>query len=158
MKKTMTLALIAGGGALAAYLVFRKKSALNPAMPTSQPGAYQPSQPSQQYPWQPIVAPRVDNANQPWYNGSKAGMAGPSPEQSFANTLQAGGSIVHSLGDIWGDMSDWFGSSDDPSSNLMPTDDPSTSYIADTDLVGSEYDQSNTVGDMASSDDWWNFA
>jgi len=113
--------LLIGGGALVAYFFYRKKQSADPAMPFSNPRS---AQPSQMYPWQANQPARVDNKNQPWYNGDRSFMVGPvSDLQNAAMDLKAGASVIHSLGDIWGDMSDWFGGNNDKSNLIASSDD-----------------------------------
>lgn len=101
--------LIAALGAGAAYFFFRKNQAMQPAMPMSVPQNYAPSQPAQQYPWVPIQAPRADNANQPWYNNAPVnGGAQPTGLAGIAAGIQAGSSIVHSVADVWGQLSSFW--------------------------------------------------
>lgn len=85
-------------------------------------GGYSPSQPSQLYPWRAITPPRVDNRNQPWYNGPSVAMMAPKPSgmMEAASALQAGSSVIHSLKDIWGDLSPV--PTNDADSNLMQSD------------------------------------
>lgn len=120
------IALIALAGAGLAYFFYKKNQSANPSMPLSNPSGYTPAQPSQMYPWTPAVGPRVDNANQPWYNGLM-NFAGneQSTMQGFAKDVGAAGSIVHSVSDIWGTLGlgGMFGSSDSPQANLVATDD-----------------------------------
>ena len=62
-------------------------------------------QPSEQYPYQSISAPRVDNADQPWYSGprnlSTPQSANVSNIQGAATDIAAVGSIVDNLSSIW---------------------------------------------------------
>lgn len=142
------LPFIALGGVAIAYLFYKKNQAAGPSLPYSDPKNYQPSQPSQQYPWQPIVPPRADNANQPWYVGSQQFSGNPSAVQSLALDIKAGSSVVHSLTDIWGDLSGVFGSkTDDPASNLMSTDD----YWLGADMEPYDYED-NYDYDVSDSD------
>lgn len=123
------------------WLVFRKKDAMQPAVPTSYPTNYQPAQPSQMYPWMPISPPRVDNQNQPWYVGPRGFMQGPAENSmvNFAQTVQAGASVVHSLSDVWGDLAGIFGG-DDAKSNLMAPD----AYAFDDSWMSDSFDESET--------------
>ena len=122
MKASVGL-LLGVGAAAVAYALWRKNQAANPSMPLSNPGNAQPSQPSQQYPWAPITPARVDNQNQPWYNGSKNFQGGPVDTLNMtAGALKAGSSVVHSLSDIWGDLSDAFGGNS-PADNLIASAD-----------------------------------
>lgn len=91
-------------GAGAAYLMISKKGAstLLPAAGSNPASA----QPSNQYPFRPTVPPRVDNKNQPWVSAGTMSIL-PNPPNSAGNIagdLKAGGSVVHSLSDIWGDL------------------------------------------------------
>lgn len=59
-------------------------------------------------------APRVDNANQPWYGGSTQFQQVSQQAydmKNIASYLDSGSSIVHSISDIWGDLglSEMFG-------------------------------------------------
>ena len=131
-------------GAAGVWYFLRRREAFNPSVPTSNPSAYNPAQPSQQYPWQPTVAPRVDNSNQPWYSGPRGFMSGPS--EDLGNTallLQSGTSIIHSVEDIWGNFDDFFGSADEL--NIASDSD----LFSDNMSVGGEgYFQSDNVGEM----------
>lgn len=78
-------------------------------------------QPSQQYPFQPINPPRVDNSNQPWYGGNRLAAQGPTqmsaqpaPIQNDAMMVKAGADIITGLKSIWSDLGvgDWFTSND----------------------------------------------
>lgn len=141
----MILGLVAAG---AAVYFWKRNQAANPSLPYVANGTpANPSQPSQMYPFTAPTAQRADNANQPWYNGSSSFMTGPampSGLSGLAVDLKAGSSIVHSLSDVWGDMSALFGSNtDDPKSNLIATDDWLTS-------VDDEY----LTGGLDTNDDW----
>lgn len=142
--------LLIGGLGLAAaglWYYFREKERKNPEVPTSQPGNYQPSQPSQMYPWQPIVPPRVDNANQPWYSGPRGFMSGPAEDLSnVALFAQSGASIVHSVGDIWGNFDDFFGGGQDSVLNLT---DAGSLFESSPTLPGIGHDQSNILGGVS---------
>lgn len=133
MKKASILFAIVGVGIV--YMFWKKKQAIAPSVPTSNPSNYSPAQPSLLYPWSPIVPPRVDNANQPWYNGPTSFQAVNTKDSNAmtqaATAIGAGGSIIHSLTDVWGDLSDTFGNWDDDSKyTLTNTDDLPT--IGDT--------------------------
>lgn len=110
---------IALAGVLVAYLFYKKQQAVKgPTSPVSNPGNYKPAQPSQVYPFQPTVAPRVDNANQPWYNGPRVPMLGqvdqsPPGIVGLAQQVSAGASIVHSVSDVWSDLSGYFGNGEE---------------------------------------------
>ena len=114
MKSTTALLLLGGVGV--AYFMWKRNQSAQPDIPGSRPSAYSPSQPSQVYPWTPTVPPRVDNANQPWYNGTRIPTQNGTAVQQAAMDLQAGASILHSLTDIWGSFSDLWGS--DPAGDL----------------------------------------
>lgn len=138
MNKFLILAL--GGGV--AYLYFIKKQAGQPTSPYGVAPTYNPSQPSQKYPWLPTAAPRTDNVNQPWYNGSKASTAGPA--DSLSGILSASTNVIHSLADVFGNMTAG-DLNDDPKANLQSADSipQNSTYIA-----GNGVDQSNTVGSL----------
>lgn len=144
------LFLVAASGAILAYFMYKKNQAANPAQPDSRPsGPYSSQQPSSLYPFQAGVAPRADNANQPWYNGSKAAMVGPSSIQNVASDLKAAGSVVHSLSDVWGEFSDWFGGND-AKSNLVATADD---WSVDPDALLMSWGDENMGGwDMSDAD------
>lgn len=179
MKKMLILGL-AGAGA-AYYLIKNKSAAKNPQAPGSNAKNYSPAnpnQPSQKYPFQPITPPRVDTANQPWYNGILAAVgvgSGPNQNyttggQSVALSAQAGQSVVHSVADIWGMLS---GSGAGPSaspgsaagtganvgaSSVGTADDPESDAVGNTNpsvvagnVGGQGYDQSNSVGTTVNS-------
>ena len=126
------------------YLTQKNQTDKNsPPMPTSRPSTYQPAQPSQVYPFVPITPPRVDNKNQPWYNGARQFMA--TPGDTVKGLAGDVSSVVHSLSDVWGNLNDWFGG-DDAKANLASTDSlPSDDY----DMDGSADDQSDSVGQLA---------
>lgn len=122
MKASVGL-LLGVGAACVAYAFWKKNQAAQPSMPLSNPGNAQPAQPSQQYPWAPTNPARVDNQSQPWYNGSTAFQGGPVDYlNQTAGALKAGSSVVHSLSDIWGDFSNFFGG-DSASDNLIASAD-----------------------------------
>jgi len=144
---------VAGG---AAYFVTKKPSpgsvATAPAKnPNSAPSAAQPAQPSQKYPVTPINPPRVDNQNQPWYNG------GALPSNPVGNVVQAAGiagatsSIVHSLSDIWGNIMPNGESANTDAANLTSTDqvagDANTSVAMDEATAAAISDSGDTSSD-----------
>lgn len=123
MKSSVGL-LLGVGAAVVAYAMWRKNQAANPSMPLSNPSNGQPSQPSQQYPWSPITPARVDNSNQPWYVGSTAFKGGPVDSlNATVGTLKAGSSVVHSLSDVWGDFTNFFGGNTAQDNLQASTDD-----------------------------------
>lgn len=79
------------------------------------------SQPSQSYPYVQPVGPRVDNSNQPWYGANRSFIsdanAGVSFDQNFLNNVayvKGTAEIGKSVASLWSDLSDMFGSSDEP--------------------------------------------
>ena len=139
-------AVLVFGGALVAYFFYKKNAIANPP-PLTMGSNPQNAQPSQLYPWQATQPPRVDNKNQPWYNNDRTFMSGPSSDLAgLAADLKASGSIVQSLGDIWGNMSDWFGGND-AKSNLIASPDDYSGFDVDSAILGfgdefSQWDQS----------------
>lgn len=117
--KNQTVFLLGAAAVGIGYWMFFRRQAMQPDTGLSYPQNYMPAQPQQQYPWQPQTPPRVDNQNQPWYNNSREMMSGPSESflAGFASDLKAGASAIHSIEDIWGQMTDIF-SSPDPSRDL----------------------------------------
>lgn len=79
-------------------------------------GGYSPSQPSQKYPFRPVVPPRVDNKNQPWYGGKRGWGQGPDVVQN-ADALVSQtsglstdpGTTNYNLSSIWSQFANWFG-------------------------------------------------
>lgn len=135
------------------YTLYKQRQAanpsvpMNPAAPTSQRVG---GQPSQKYPWVGPTPVRVDNANQPWYAGSRAAMTGPADSVTATSILQQGSTVIHSLSDVWGTMSSWFGSdTNNPQANLQSPDsiDGVTSVMA-----GEAVDSSNIVGDQMATE------
>lgn len=115
MKKY--LILVAGAGA--AYIAYRYMKAPQTGsysvMKQSNGNMNTSMQPSQTYPFQPNISPRVDNSNQPWYGGTRSGLLNNgSPEVGSIGDIasQAGSisKIVSSASSIWDDLgvSDWF--------------------------------------------------
>lgn len=159
MKKAL-FPVLALGAAGVAYYLWSEKQKLRPTVPGSNasntqnanPGSA--SQPSQLYPWSPIVPPRVDNANQPWYNGSKAAMLGPVSDVArigeFSQSVVAGSSVIHSLEDVWGRLQSVFGGNPEKeflqSTDSMPTSavvsnaDMSEAYTPAANVWGENYD------------------
>lgn len=128
--------IVGGAGILgAAYVAWKymqfKNGGLTSA-PTSSPAQYSATQPGLVYPYRPTVDPRVDNANQPWYGGSQAIFGQPTQLQTVKDTagyLSAGSSIIHSISDIWGDLStDTLASNDDYDLGNSDFDQSSGSY------------------------------
>lgn len=87
---------------------------------SQQNGAYQNAalggQPSEQYPYQGVNAPRVDNSSQPWYAGSRQFSQGPgsqlpSIDENFAQNveyLRGAADISKSVGEIWDNLTGFF--------------------------------------------------
>ena len=135
------------------YTLYKQRQAanpappFNPAAPTSQRVG---GQPSQRYPWVGPTPVRVDNANQPWYAGSRQAMQGPADSVSATSLLQQGATVIHSMDDIWGTMSSWFGSdTNDPEANLQSAD--SIDGVTDV-MAGEAVESSNIVGDQLSTE------
>jgi len=80
-------------------------------------------QPSEQYPYTAIQAPRVDNTSQPWTATSANAVSNPAGNLNMSQDLlnfnetvkyvQGGADIVNSLSSIWNDIGSWW--SDDNS-------------------------------------------
>lgn len=147
------LPLLLGAGALYLYSQTKKKDTqgakTSAPVPGSKPGNYTPAQPSQRYPWQAIVPPRVDNKNQPWYNNARDILTTPGAVAGVAGDVS---SVVHSLGDVWGQMSDFWGG-DTSKANLASTDSLPDSTPEETDVGGSSDDQSDAVADNSPAPD-----
>lgn len=148
MKNSNILVL----GALAAgvgYWMFFRRQAMDPATGLAYPQNYNPGQPQQSYPWQATQSPRVDNANQPWYNGDRSSMVGPAENtlNDFAMNLKAGGSVIHSVKDIWGDLTSIFDSAD-----------PQRDLVGDISFLNSESFGADIAENTADfGDDWGSF-
>ena len=84
--------------------------------PYSNPNTKIINQPAAVYPLQPIVAPRVDNSNQPWYAGSRASNDTPDKnlggvDSNFLANVQTIGAIDDvgkSLSSLWDQFSGYF--------------------------------------------------
>lgn len=156
----MFRALIFGLLGAGVYVLYKQRQAADPALPFN-PAA--PSlqrvggQPSQRYPWVAPAPVRVDNANQPWYAGSRQAMQGPADSVTAVNLLQQGSTIIHSMDDIWGTMSSWFGEdTNDPAANLQSAD--SIDGVASV-MAGEAVESSNIVGDeMATEFDNYDYS
>lgn len=75
------------------------------------------AQPSEQYPYRAIVAPRVDNSNQPWSATSNQNVSNAASSKAsgsvltgFTQDFSSAASVVSSAKSIWDDLgvSDWF--------------------------------------------------
>lgn len=142
-------------GALAYMYLSRNQATakMSPTHPGSFPSPYQPAQPSLVYPFTPISPPRVDNKNQPWYNNARQFMASPADSaQGVSGTVS---SVVHSLSDVWGNLNDYFGANDNKS-NLVSSDQVPIWYDTSNSMLASSDDQSSTVGDIFSEDQFIN--
>lgn len=117
-------------------------------------GGINPGQPSQKYPFRAPQPKRSDNASQPWAGLGIQAIVRQASTQVAADpmgSIKAGSSVVHSLSDVWGQISGIFGSNDkDADQNLMNPDQVEDSYMNEMEL-GSLDDQSNSVG-IATSD------
>lgn len=119
------LLYLIGGGAIA-FVVYKMSQGNSLSVsPYAYPnGAYTNAtlggQPSEQYPYQAVAPPRVDNQSQPWAAQSPASQLITAPQgvnvngqvQGFvdaANSLKSVASISDSLGSIWGNLSTQFG-------------------------------------------------
>lgn len=90
--------------------------------PYSNPNTKLMTQPAEQYPVQPIVSPRVDNSNQPWYAGSRSFDAS-SPDANFLANVETIGAIADvgdSLSSLWDSFGGFF--SDDAAPEMMSYD------------------------------------
>lgn len=107
VKKVLVVGLLAGAGAYLYYKQKQGKGTSGPNLTASKANSVYPSQPSQIFPWLAINPPRVDNANQPWYNNSTKGMAGPAENygSSPGQILSGSSQLVNSLSSLWGHMS-----------------------------------------------------
>lgn len=121
--------LLVSSAAGGAYLLAKKQTGATGAVGAAPKplvkGPNTSQQPGQQYPWRANTPPRVDNSNQPWYAGPAQAVKGAAglPNTGSMNDIAAGGSIVHSLADIWGTLAGDDGeSADDPKANLTSTD------------------------------------
>ena len=114
------LLLMAGG----AYLLYKysvaPQTGSTSVSPFSRPSANSKvgAQPSEQYPLQAIVAPRVDNSNQPWYAGSRSFNNTPDQnlvDSNFAANVQTVGAVADlsdSLNTLWDNFQGAFASTD----------------------------------------------
>lgn len=85
-------------------------------------GGYEPSQPSQKYPFKPIYPPRMDNKNQPWYAGDRWWGKGPDDIQfNDAAATKEDGQDRYFMSDVWSFLNKFFGGQD-AKSNLQSTD------------------------------------
>lgn len=110
--------LLAAGGAMLALNMFKKKQATSgPSTPGGTP-AKKSAQPGQQYPFTPNTPARVDNKNQPWYNGATTAMQ----NSTVAQDITAAASGLNSLSSVWGSLSKTFGGGSDPSADLQNID------------------------------------
>ena len=116
-KKVLVYSGLAVGGAVVAYMVYKKFFKPTDQTMLSQyslsNGQYKIAsaggQPAMQYPFRAIEPPRVDNSNQPWYGGSRllatASSAmlpgGGSDIQKAASDLASASSIADSVSSIW---------------------------------------------------------
>lgn len=117
-------AVLIGGAAIGGYFLFRKffgpQTGSYATSPYSQPQAgsnlqFQ-TQPSQLYPVQPIVPPRVDNSSQPWYAGDRS-FSTQAPDSMFGSGFSTVvsdfknvASLGNSLSSIYDDLGvgSWF--------------------------------------------------
>lgn len=105
------------------YLIYKKMGMQNQPLgitPYSVPNsAYLMDQPAQQYPYQAVNAPRVDNANQPWYGGNRnlstsaSSSLGSGLDLDFARNVQyfeGSADMIGSLASMWDDLDvgSWF--------------------------------------------------
>ena len=152
--------LILGGLGLGVfYVYYRMRQKTQPTIP----GAKTPSVLSQiegafGYPFKMGNHTRVDNANQPWYtNGSKTAVSSgnnSSDLQRAASSLGAGANIVHSLSDIWGNVSDYFGGSTEPGDSTVGSSDDLLPDDYDTYMPASGLYSDNSVGEAYDDTDY----
>lgn len=163
--------LVTGAGAGAFFLAKKQSGATGAVGAKPKPltkGPNTSQQPGQQYPWRPNTPPRVDNSNQPWYAGPANAVRGAAglPNTGSMSDIAAGGSIVHSLSDIWGTLAGDDGeSANDPKANLtstdsMPVTDPnpmggSTWDASEYTDSGASTDSSENTGESFYQSDYW---
>lgn len=150
----MLIPLLIGAGFLMMVPPIKSTKSGASANATSKPSNYQPAQPSQNYPWSAIFPPRVDNKNQPWYNGPAVKGADSTGIAGIAGTTS---SVVNSLSSVWGDLSDMFGGDDDKS-NLTSADSlpnqqsVASNEVSQPDLGSASLDQSDAVGSIGNDE------
>lgn len=67
--------------------------------------SYLQTQPQQMFPLQAVDTPRVDNADQPWYGGSRDFM-GATSDASLSGAMAVGGGFMsYSVNQSWSDLS-----------------------------------------------------
>ncbi len=135
MNKSGVL-ILGGAGLLGVMYIYFKKQASKPTLGIPSPANI------------PQAAARVDNQSQPWYNGLTSWMKSPAqgyPTNPTVAALGDGQSVIHSLKDVWGTASGWFGGD---SSSTAPNVDEN---IFETGQLSNASDQqSNIFGSM----DW----
>lgn len=121
--------------------------------PKTVTGGITPGQPSQKYPFRAPTPVRADNASQPWAGFGIQSIVKQASTQIASDpmgSIKAGSSVVHSLSDVWGNLSGIFGTNDsDPSQNLSNPDQVPNN---DETATGSFNDQSNSVGEAVNYD------
>ena len=157
--------LMMGFAGFGVYMLAKQRESSNPSLPfspVSPAGTRTGAQPSQMYPFRAPAAVRVDNANQPWYAGSRQAMQGPADSVTAVDMLQQGATVIHSMSDIWGTMSEWFGANTDGDSYDLSSAD-AVDGLDWGDMAGGAMDSSNVVGDelydefdpsYSNSDNW----
>lgn len=104
----------------------------------------------------PNARPRVDNQSQPWYAGATNMLQSKALgyQQNPALAQKDLTSVVHSASDVWGMVSGFFGKGDTGTAEnvddtpFWDSEDPTAQDGSDLTLTGSDYDQSNMIGDQ----------
>lgn len=132
--KNSTLAIgVLGAGA--AFFFLKSKNAMASPQPNSAPspaGKQQTSggAPALVYPFRAPVPPRVDSANQPWYNGPTVVRQPAAPEKQLNGLQSVVGDIKSVVGlggavaGTYADLKAMFGWGDDANSSSQPATDP----------------------------------
>lgn len=78
-------------------------------------------------------------------------MQGPADKISAVDILQQGATVVHSLKDVWGTMSSWFGTDESPDPYNLDSSDSIDQFSA-YDMAGGAGDADNIVGDQTAEE------
>lgn len=148
MNKKVLVLLLGGGAFYFLWTKYLSNQATSRLGPNQQLGAK---------PGNTVGSNRQDNANQPWYVGIVKGAVSSEASKYKSNPTQAlkdVGSVVHSISDVWGEVSAWWGSDSSTDNtqtaievDAMPNTDNNIS------LPGSGEWGSNIFGDMLSDSD-----